>query len=78
MSGGATISVFMIFCLFDYSFTSTVNRRGLVGTVSYLYTIKTAMTLTLPTVSRQSADLSADDRPIKCQILALFSSADKK
>ena len=43
---------------------------------------KTAITLTSPTVGRQSADLSTDDRmiyrPIKCQILALFSSADKK
>ena len=44
-------------------------------------TYKTAITLTPPTVGRPSADLSADDRPIyrpiKCQILALFSSADK-
>ena len=39
--------------------------------------LKTAITLTKPTVGRQSADLSADDRSIKCQILALFSSADK-
>ena len=38
--------------------------------------------LTSPTVGRQMADLSTDDRsiyrPIKCKILALFSSADKK
>ena len=43
---------------------------------------KTAITLTKKTVGRPSADLSADHRPIyrpiKCQILALFSSADKK
>ena len=43
---------------------------------------KTAITLTQKTVGRPSADLSADHRPIyrpiKCQISALFSSADKK
>ena len=38
---------------------------------------KSAITLTPPTVGRQSANLSADELPIKCQILALFSSADK-
>ena len=42
---------------------------------------KTAITLSPPTVGRQSADLSADDRPIyrpiKCQILALFSLPTK-
>ena len=41
-------------------------------------TTTTAITLTPPTVGRRPADLSADDRPIKCLILALFSSADKK
>ena len=43
---------------------------------------KTAITLAKKTVGRPSADLSADHRPIyrsiKCQISALFSSADKK
>ena len=38
--------------------------------------------ITPPTVGRQSADLSADDRPIyrpiKCQSSAFFLSADKK
>ena len=47
-----------------------------------LGTNKTAITLTKKTVGRPSADLSADHRPIyrpiKCQISALFSSADKK
>ena len=44
--------------------------------------LKTAITLAKKTVGRPSADLSADHRPIyrpiKCQISALFSSADKK
>ena len=47
----------------------------------FLSADKTAITLTPPTVGRPSANLSADDRPIyrpiKCQILALFSSANK-
>ena len=38
---------------------------------------KTEITLTPPTVSRPSADDQPIYRPIKCQILALFSSADK-
>ena len=36
------------------------------------------ITLTPPTVGRQSADDRPIYRPIKCQILALFSSADNK
>ena len=34
---------------------------------------KSAITLTPPTVGRPSADLSADDRPIKCQIYAAIT-----
>ena len=37
----------------------------------------TAITLTPPTVGQLSADDRPIYRPIRCQILALFSSADK-
>ena len=60
-----------------YEGQRSADRRPTISLVS-----KTVITLTKKTVGRPSANLSADNRPIyrpiKCQILALFSSADKK
>ena len=65
--------------------TTTIRNRSVWPTLFHLNVstaFKTAITLAKKTVGRPSADLSADHRPIyrpiKCQISALFSSADKK
>ena len=75
---------FFKFCRRHYELISKLNvgLKSLLHRNQNVMVTKTAITLTQPTVGRQSADLSADDRPIyrpiKCQILALFLSADKK
>ena len=74
---------FVIYLLVFYvSCSRSVTSVGEEKDNFSLFSLRTVLNrdkkLTPPTVGRQSADDRSIYRPIKCQILALFSSADKK